>query len=599
MLKNESMQTEYPRPQFERKSWMCLNGIWDFEFDDNNMGEKEHWFDQTSLQNKIKVPFVYESRASGIGITEQHENVWYHRTFRIPKLQAGKHVLLNFQGVDYRAKVWINGRLAGQHVGANTAFDMDITDYVKLDGDNQITVKAEDGESCYQPRGKQRWMDHNFLCWYTQSTGIWKTVWLEFVSQTRLQKVKITSDIDHACVKFEYLFHRINPSEKLILKTQITCNGNHIQEFTFAVSRETMEYTVNIIDDAITQKIFLWTPDKPDLYQVKFTLTKSGCVIDEVISYFGMRKISTGNGKIYLNNQEIYQKLVLEQGFWPETLLTPPSDEAICKEIDCIRDMGFNGVRIHQKVEDERFLYFCDQRGLLVWSEMSAAYAFSDEAVMDFVKEWMQIVEQQYNHPSIIVWTPFNESWGIPNVRCDPRQQSFTETIYYLTKSLDPMRPVITNDGWEHTISDIITIHDYGGNARSFFEKYRDENCALQKDASSGSGRRLFADGFHYSGQPVIFSEFGGIALKEMQENAQSWGYGEKAVDAKEFIQRYAEMLSAIKDIKYVAGYCYTQLTDVQQEQNGLYTETRVAKIASDEIKKINSDHSHMKGFIF
>lgn len=580
---------EYPRPQFERKDWVNLNGSWNFEFDDNNIGETEHWFEKDSLLKKINVPFVYECKASGVNITEHHENVWYQRKIQISKLEPGKHVFLNFQGVDYCAKVWVNGHFVGKHEGANTAFRFDITYYAVLGGINNIVVKAEDSTSCYQPRGKQRWMDHNFLCWYVQSTGIWKTVWMEYVEETHIQEVKITPDLDHQSVKFEYNFNALKNNENLTLKTRITYKDHEIQAFNFKVTRDYMEYTANILDDSFTQKILFWTPQKPNLYQVHFTLSNENKAIDEVDSYFGMRKISISDGKIFLNDQEIYQKLVLEQGFWPETMFTPPSDEAICKEIDCICKMGFNGIRLHQKIEDDRFLYYCDQKGLLVWSEMAAAYSFSDEAVTKFTEEWMQIVKQQYNHPCIITWTPFNESWGVPNIRSDKKQQKFTESIYYLTKSIDPMRPVITNDGWEHTISDIITIHDYEEDSKVFFSKYADKEKVTQEDVMSGSGKRLMADGFVYHGQPVIISECGGTALKGTAEQDGSWGYGKNAENQAEFLKRYADMLNSIKAQKYIVGYCYTQLTDVQQEQNGLYNPDRTPKIDPGKIKDINS----------
>lgn len=588
MSATESILNEYPRPQFERKNWTNLNGTWSFEFDDNNIGESEHWYEKDSLAKKINVPFVYECKASGIGVTDYHENVWYQRQIQIPQLEPGKHVYLNFQGVDYCAKVWVNGRLVGEHTGANTAFRLDITYYAVLGGVNNIVVKAEDSMSCYQPRGKQRWLDHNFLCWYVQSTGIWKTVWMEYLDETHMKEVKITPDLDHQSVKFEYNFNALKDDRNLVLTTRITYEDHAVQVFDFQVTRDHMEYTANILDDSFIQKILLWTPENPNLYRVRFTLRRDGETLDEVDSYFGMRKISISDGKIFLNDQEIYQKLVLEQGFWPDTMFTPPSDEAIRKEIDCICEMGFNGIRLHQKIEDDRFLYYCDQKGLLVWSEMSATYLFSDEVVARFTEEWIQVVKQQYNHPCIITWTPFNESWGVPNIRSDKKQQKFTESIYYLTKSMDPMRPVITNDGWEHTISDIITIHDYEEDSKAFFEKYSDKEKLTRENVMSGSGKRLMADGFCYHGQPVIISEYGGTALDGIARQDDSWGYGKNAESKVEFLKRYAAMLESIKAQKYIVGYCYTQLTDVQQEQNGLYTEDRVPKVDPDKIKKIN-----------
>lgn len=491
--------------------------------------------------------------------------------------------------MDYWAKIWVNGLFVGEHRGANTAFRFDITDSIVFGAPNRIVVKAQDSLSCCQPRGKQRWIGRSFACWYVQSTGIWKTVWMEFVEGTHIREVKITPDVEHQSVSFEYSFAGFSGGKDLSLRTRITFEDREVRKFDFAVNRDFMDYTSGLPDDSFIQKIQLWTPDEPNLYRVHFTLLSGGKILDEVDSYFGMREISIQNGRIFLNGREIYQRLVLEQGYWPETMLTPPSDEAICREIDSILAMGFNGIRIHQKIEDDRFLYFCDLKGLLVWSEMAATYVFSDRAIENFTQEWLQIVRQQYNHPCIITWTPFNESWGIPGVLSDKKQQTFTESIYYLTKSIDPMRPVITNDGWEHTISDIITIHDYEEDAKALSAKYSDKERFTSEGALSGSGRRLMADGFAYRGQPIIISEFGGMAMQGMTDHDGSWGYGKNAASQEEFLKRYADFLHAIKSQSDIVGFCYTQLTDVQQEQNGLYTQGRVPKADPARIREINT----------
>ncbi len=588
MLNGQSKSSQYPRPQFERADWVNLNGAWNFEFDDQNLGEQEDWFEKKSFSRQIAVPFVYECSASGIGDTEHHENVWYEKNVVIPQSKNGRRVLLNFQGVDYSAKVWVNGRFAGEHKGANTAFHFDITGCVAFGSVNRIVVKAEDSKSCCQPRGKQRWVGHSFACWYIQSTGIWKTVWMEFVEETHISSVKITPDVERQSVAFEYSFSGLGGRENLSHKTGIFFDDRKVREFDFAVSQDSMNYISDLSDDSFVQKVQLWTPEEPNLYRVRFTLMCGEKVLDEVDSYFGMRQIAIQDGKVFLNGRELYQKLVLEQGYWPETMLTPPSDEAVCKEIDCILKMGFNGIRLHQKIEDDRFLYFCDRKGLLVWSEMAATYVFSDQAVDNFTREWLEIVRQQYNHPCIITWTPFNESWGIPGVLLDKKQQAFTEAIYYLTKAMDPMRPVITNDGWEHTISDIVTIHDYEGDAAALSARYADKEKFTQEGAMSGNGRRLMADGFAYRGQPIVISEFGGMAMPGRTDQDDGWGYGKDAKNEEKFLKRYAGLLRVIKAQGSVVGFCYTQLTDVQQEQNGLYTQGRVSKVDPAKIREAN-----------
>lgn len=589
MSKDPSKTNQSPRPQFERPGWINLNGIWNFEFDDLNIGEQERWFQKKAFSKKITVPFVYECSASGIGTEEHHKNVWYEKEIEISPSEQGKHVLLNFQGVDYLTKVWVNGRFVGQHQGANTAFSFDISACLVFGAPNRIVVKADDGQSCCQPRGKQRWIGHNFVCWYVQSTGIWKTVWMEFVKETHISAVKITPDVEHRSVLFQYSFAGFGERKNLTLKTRIFFGDHMVREFDFAVSRDSMDYTSDLLDDAFIQKIMLWTPEEPNLYRAHFTLLCEGKALDEVDSYFGMRQISIQNGKIFLNGHEIYQKLILEQGYWPETMLTAPSDKAICKEIDCILQMGFNGIRIHQKIEDDRFLYFCDRKGLLVWSEMAATYEFSDQAIENFTREWLEVIRQQYNHPCIITWTPFNESWGIPEVLRNKEQQAFTQSIYYLTKSIDPMRPIITNDGWEHTISDVVTVHDYEGDAAVLASRYAGKEKFAEEGAMSGSGRRLMANGFSYRGQPLLISEFGGMAMQGMTDHDDSWGYGEGAENKEEFLKRYGSLIKAIRGRSDIVGFCYTQLTDVQQEQNGLYTQDRAPKVDPAKIREINN----------
>jgi len=329
----------------------------------------------------------------------------------------------------------------------------------------------------------------------------------------------------------------------------------------------------------------VWTPENPNLYDIEFCILEDGKVLDEVGSYFAMREISIEGNCVLLNGCPLYQRLILDQGYWKDSLLTPPSERALIEDIEKIKAMGYNGVRKHQKIEDERFLYWCDVKGLLVWSEVAAAFRYTDHALTEFTSAWMEIIRQNYNHPCIIVWTPFNESWGVPNVKKRMDQQCFTEAIYYLTKSIDPYRPVITNDGWEHTISDIITIHDYsqdGCELKRRCIEHKDE--ILSDKVSPYSLRASFADGFTYKGQPVMISEYGGIAIRS---DIPGWGYG-NMVDKDDFVQRFESITAAIKEIPYVCGYCYTQVTDVQQEINGHMDMERNFKIDPQIIKKIN-----------
>ncbi|WP_169082501.1 glycoside hydrolase family 2 protein [Paenibacillus sp. PL91] len=578
---------DYPRPQFVRDNWLCLNGEWSFRFDDRNVGEKEKWQEKFEETHKINVPFTYETKASGIGIEEFHPQVWYNKAVHIPKESEGKRVILHFQAVDYEAKVWVNGTLAGRHQGGYAAFSFDITPYLVFGADNQVTLKAEDSNSCFQPRGKQRWMEDNFECFYVQTTGIWQTVWMEYVEEQRLDAVKITPDVDRSIVRFDYEVQGVEEdgAGDLRLEAIVTFKGKQVKRVSLAIDRPCLTVEVDLLHEANGPwKKCFWSPQHPNLYDVEFVLYAKDQVVDRVFSYFGMRKISIKNGEVLLNNVPIYQRLILDQGYWTDSHLTPPSEEALIEDIDYILTMGYNGVRKHMKIEDARFLYWCDVKGLLVWSEMAATFEFHDRAVDAFTKEWLEIVRQQYNHPSIITWVPFNESWGVASILRDKRQQKFTEGIYHLTKSIDPYRPVITNDGWEHTVSDILTLHDYVASGDGFLKRYANKEAIVTNETTCNHWKYAFAEGYAYRGQPIIISEFGGIAF----QSDQGWGYGDQVASEEEFISRFRGITQAIKNVEYISGYCYTQLTDVQQEINGLLTEDRKPKIPLATIKAIN-----------
>jgi beta-galactosidase/beta-glucuronidase len=578
---------DYPRPQFVRREWQTLNGEWGFRFDDQNTGESGKWQEQLNATHTITVPYTYETQASGVGLQEFHPRVWYNKSVSIPEAAAGRRVILHFQAVDYYAKVWVNGILAGSHQGGYAAFSFDITPYIVSGKDNNITLKAEDSNDCTQPRGKQRWTKENFECFYVQSTGIWQTVWLEYVEEQRLDSVKITPDIDRSSVSFDVQVHGLETAAgKILLEAAVTLKGVPVKTTSQIIDRPRQTMEIDLLHEASGPwKRSYWSPAQPNLYDVEFILYVDGKVADRVHSYFGMRKVSIGNGKVLLNNAPIYQRLILDQGYWTESHLTPPSEEAIVADIDYILAMGYNSVRKHMKIEDARFLYWCDVKGLLVWSEMAATFEFHDRAVERFTNEWLEIVQQQYNHPSIITWVPFNESWGVPNILHDQRQQKFTEGIYHLTKAIDPYRPVITNDGWEHTVSDILTLHDYVEMGDGLLSRYADNKAAIvNKDITCNQWKYAFAEGYAYRGQPIIISEFGGIAF----QSDKGWGYGHQVASEEEFLNRFASLTQAIKSVDYICGYCYTQLTDVQQEINGLLTEAREPKIPLDKIKEIN-----------
>lgn len=574
----------YFRPQFVRDKWIDLSGKWDFVFDDKNVGEAEQYylrFPEKFLN--IAVPYSYETPASGIGDESVHERVWYRRVFSAAKPRKDRRYLLNFEGADYETKVWVNGIFVGEHKGGNCRFTFDITDNLSEDGNNTLAVSCADSLDSRQPRGKQRWLKDSFGCWYVQTTGIWKPVWLEEVSATRLDRVKITPDIDGEKVRVGYEF--AGGIEGTEVDTEITFDDIPVVKNRASVTKREFFAEFDMRCDAFDFKVKQWHPLHPNLYDITFTLYKDGHIVDKVGSYFGMRKIEADEKGIRLNNSPLYQKLVLAQNYWKESGYTMPDESAACTDIAYIKKAGFNGLRIHQKVEDERFLFRCDLEGLLVWAEAPSAYEFGDVAVQKFADEWSDAVRQQYNHPSIVAWVPFNESWGLPGIFTERRQQEFTRGIYSLTKAYDDMRPVITNDGWEHTCSDIITLHDYDGKGANMSKRYENDlRDILSNRVAHGCFKFAFAKGYEYRGQPIIVSEYGGVAL----EGSDGWGYNGKARDKTAMLAAIDDLTSTIKAMSNVCGYCYTQLTDVYQEVNGLLDANHNPKVDLEKIRQIN-----------
>lgn len=578
---------EYPRPQFVRPDWENLNGEWNFAFDDEKKGVQAGWTEGVPAVQTIRVPYTYETKAGGIGDESVHQCVWYSRQVELSREQLdNKRVLLHFEGSDYITTLWVNGIHIGQHVGGYARFTFDITHAVK-ENKNTIVVRVEDSLNPQQPRGKQRWVHNNFGCWYVQTTGIWKTVWMEFVPHNYISSVKMTPFLREGTVEVELDLEAEN-FEGLAVEAVVSFADRTITQSRVHAFKDKIRMVLDVKNMSETEwGVYTWSPENPNLYDIEFRLWYKEELIDKALSYFGMREIRIDGQNILLNGAPVYQRLILDQGYWKDTHLTPPDEKALVKDIERMLELGYNGVRKHQKIEDERFLYWCDVKGLMVWCEMPSAYEFGDEAVNAFMAQWSEVVLQNYNHPCIITWTPVNESWGVPEIKTNTRQQNFTQAIYYLTKSLDPYRPVIVNDGWDHTISDIITLHDYEEDGDVFFERYSQYiNEILESKLYHNFHRTAFADGFKYRGQPIIISEYGGIAYNN---DDSGWGYGKKVNTEEEFIERFEKITTAIKKLPYCCGFCYTQLTDVQQEINGLMDIDRNYKVDAEKINEINT----------
>lgn len=565
------MREEYPRPQFARGSFLNLNGDWEFSFDTDT-------FDRS-----ITVPFVYQSKLSGIGDRSSHDTVWYRRRFSLPADMQGKKIIINFGAVDYSCEVRLNGQLIGTHTGGHISFKFDITGAVRQT-DNELVLKVNDVcADMEMPRGKQIWKEKSEGIFYTPSTGIWQTVWIEAVSSTALESVFITPDLDTHSVHFTY---KVTGSGHAELTTDISFEGKHIVKTVVAPEHETGSFSVHLEQQILLDWNFgedlVWTPERPRLFDVVFTVSVNGKETDRVTSYFGMRKVSVENGQFMLNNRPYYQKLLLDQGYWPESLLTAPEDAAFVRDITLAKSMGFNGVRKHQKIEDPRFLYHADKIGFLVWGEFPAAYVYSRTYLLRITDEWIAELSRDYNHPSIVAWTPLNESWGVPQIKDRKDEQAHSAAMVYLTKSFDQTRPVISNDGWEQTCPDMLTIHDYESSRKILLERYRSMESIL---SFIPGGRMLFAHGWSYKGQPVLVTEFGGISYKKGEQ--EGWGYS-AAKDDGDFARRLYDVVSPLRESPFVRGYCYTQLTDVEQEINGLCTAGREPKINPEIIKAIN-----------
>ena len=568
---NQIPRPEYPRPDFQREKWLPQNGEWDFSFD-------EPIFDQ-----KILVPFACETKLSGIHDTSFHNAVWYRRSFSLPEPMHDRQILLHFGAVDYTCRLWVNDQFIREHTGGQCGFSADITDALNASGENVIVLEARDDPADLEmPRGKQYWKPESESIFYTRTTGIWQSVWLEAVSPMHLCSCRITPLFDERSVRFSYALSAA--PQHVTLTAEITFRGKTAGAVSVTPTSARGAFDWQIDQSALSawnyQEDLVWTPEQPNLFDVTFRILEHGCEVDAVQSYFGMRKVSIQNGQFLLNNRPYYQKLVLDQGYWPESLLTAPSDEAFIRDIELTKAMGFNGVRKHQKVEDPRYLYHADRMGLLVWGEIGAAYLYSEQYADRIYREWLDVLRRDYNHPCIVVWTPLNESWGVQEIETDPRQQAHSEAMVAITKSMDTTRLVVDNDGWEHTNGDLLTIHDYSPSGEMLRAHLGSMDAIL---ALRPAQRALFVGRHAYAGQPILLSEFGGVKFVPGTEAQHSWGYCE-ADSCAAFAGKLRELFDAVRACPLVDGYCYTQLTDVETEQNGLLTYDRTPKLPLETI---------------
>ncbi len=569
---------EYPRPQFEREQWINLNGEWTYCFDFSGSGLERRLFESEGFEGRITVPFAPQCELSGVSFKDFIPQMWYQRKISVPADWAGRSVLLNFGAVDHIATVYVDGQLAGRHWGGSTPFSVDITRFVSPGGEHNLVVRVEDDErSDEYAQGKQSERFDSYGCFYTRTTGIWQTVWLEPVDPRGLEDAYIIPDLDQSRFVVEPRFRSFASGQKL--RVRILDGEEVVSEKTVPASPQTRA-------ELAVENVRTWSPEDPFLYGVELdVLDADGEIADHVESYAGMRKISIEGNRILLNDEPRYLRFVLDQGFYPSGTWTAPSDEALRHDIELSMAAGFNGARLHQKLFEPRFHYWADRLGYLTWGEFPSWGADVNRtgSARNFLEEWEEAVVRDRNHPSIIAWTPFNETWEHPLDREQARQASrLLSDVYRLTKALD-YRPCHDVSGNYHVVTDIFTVHQYEQNPDKFRE------WLTPKD-----GRLPQADlrrEVEYGGQPYLVDEYGGIKWIAGLANSEiSWGYGEGPKTLEEYYARLRALTDVILDFSdEVCGYCYTQLTDVEQEQNGVYNYDRTEKFDMERIRAVFS----------
>lgn len=562
---------EHPNPQMKRETWLNLNGLWDFQFDFGASGIDRKYYETAEWNQQITVPFCPESVLSGIHYTDFIPMVWYRKTVELCLEQLRGRTLLHFGAVDYESIIWVNGKKAGEHKGGYTSFCLDITALVQP-GENEIVVCAkDDNRSGKQPRGKQCEFFDSQGCDYTRTTGIWQTVWLEFVPQKYIKKVEYYPNILENNLTIKAI-----TSGKGVFSAKAFFDGKCCGEAKVKTSGN-LTLTVPL------SELHLWEVGKGNLYDLELQFEG-----DCVSSYFGMREIQTEGEKVLLNGKPIFQRLVLDQGFYSDGIYTAPDEESMIRDIEISLQAGFNGARLHQKVFEPRFLYHCDKMGYLVWGEYGSwgIDHSSSSALERFLPEWMEAVDRDFNHPSIIVWCPFNETWDYKGRRQD---DNLLKIVWEMTKRYDTTRPCIDTSGHFHVATDLFDMHDYEQDPKALREKYHGF-------AEGGKLVGTFPERQSPAEEvPVLISEYGGIKWDPEAPDGDGWGYGTGPQTEAEFLERYRGLTDALLDNPHMCGFCYTQLYDVEQERNGLYSYERKPKFDMNVIREINMRKAAME----
>lgn len=576
----------YPRPQLRRATWFSLNGEWDFAIDAPGLWRRP---DQVEWRDRIRVPFSPETAASGVGNTGLYRACWYRRVVEIPPAAPGQRLMLRFGAVDYVASVWVNGTWVGRHEGGYTPFGFDISALVGPSGRCEVIVRADDDpHDLAKPRGKQDWQLEPHSIWYPRTTGIWQTVWLEVVPETALHRISFTPHL----ARWEIgvgTWIETNEREPLRLALTLTSRDTLLASDSYTVVAGEVHRRIALSDPGVddSRNELLWSPDSPNLIDIQIELWgRRGELLDKAASYAALRSSAAQGDRFLLNNRPYTLRMVLDQGYWPESGMTAPDDSALRRDVLLAKHMGFNGVRKHQKIEDPRYLYWADRLGLAVWGEMPSAYRFTPDSIQRLTREWMDVIARDYSHPCILSWVPINESWGVPNLPDIPSERHYVQALYHLTRTVDSTRPVIGNDGWESVATDIIGIHDYDDRPARIARRYHADQVLprLFKRERPG-GRLLILEGQTHTELPMMLTEFGGIACSR---DPATWGYA-RCSNPEELGRRYRELLGVVRELQVFSGFCYTQFADTYQEANGLLYADRTPKFPIEEIAAATS----------
>lgn len=583
----------HPQPLLRREEWAPLDGEWEYAIDYEG---RWRYRSDVEWQGAIIVPFAPQTKRSGVDDNGLFKAIWYRRVVHVEPPSAGQCLFLHFGAVDFKATVWIDGLPYATHEGGYTPFTIDITPHAQ-NGNFEILVLAEDDPTdLSKPRGKQDWRLNPHSIWYPRTSGIWQRVWIERVPSAHIRSLRWVTSLERweiACIASIE-----SPSQMdMRLSVRLTAHGEVLADDVFVVLHNEVHRRIVLSDPGIddSRNELLWSPASPTIIEAELELRgPEGQLLDRVHSYTALRSVGVQGDRFILNGRPFPLRLVLDQGYWPDTGLTPPDDEAIRRDVELAKAMGFNGVRKHQKVEDPRYLYWADRLGLLVWEEMPSAYRFTQLSVTRLSREWLDVVMRDYSHPCIVAWVPFNESWGVPNLPDSEAERHWIQALYHLTHTLDPDRLVIGNDGWESAVTDIIGIHDYDPVPSRMAARYKSEDTRPRLLKRERPGGRLLVLPGHESDpeheHPIVLSEFGGIALGQRCEDSTEadWGYA-YCDSPKKMARQYAELLRVVRSLDMLAGFCYTQFTDVCQEVNGLLYADRTPKFPIEQIAEATS----------